>query len=137
MGKEDAGNMLTQWTTLPTVSMPRLPARPAICVYSCAIKYLSAFPEQPESNFFKFTNTAVLMGQSNPIAKLSVAKSTRIYFLEIINSTISRKTGNIPEWWIPIPFSNRLTSDMYSGSAAYSCQFGRRRITDMHSCLIL
>ena len=107
---------LLRWMTWPTVSNPRLPERPAIWVYSCEYNNRWVVP----SNLVRPMKTDVRIGQSNPMAKLSVANKNLIYFLEIINSTISRKIGIIPEWWIPIPFSKRLTKLLYSGSSKYS-----------------
>ena len=83
---------LFKWITCPTVSNPKRPARPAICVYSCAYNIRFSLP----SNFFTSVKIVVFTGMLIPIAKVSVQKRILMYPLEKSNSTISLKTGIVP-----------------------------------------
>ena len=105
-----------QWKTCPTRSFPRRPARPAICVYSCGYRRRIVEP----LNLLKPTKMTVLVGIFKPTANVSVASKSLINPFSNSNSTISRKTGKIPAWWIAIPFSKSLIIVWYSGKSIYS-----------------
>ena len=109
-------NRLLQWMTWPTVSMPLRPARPAICVYSCG--YSIRIPDP--LNFVNPVKITVFVGILMPTANVSVANSSLINPFSNMSSTISRRTGIMPAWWIAIPFSSREIISRYSGKLIYS-----------------
>ena len=80
--------------TVPEVSLPLRPALPAICVYSPGVNDRNAIP----SCFRVAAKTTVLAGILTPMAKVSVAKRTRMREREKRISTASFKIGSKPEW---------------------------------------
>mmetsp|Transcript_17924 Transcript_17924/g.29985 ORF Transcript_17924/g.29985 Transcript_17924/m.29985 type:complete len:201 (-) Transcript_17924:251-853(-) len=85
--------------TVPTVSFPRRPARPAICVYSPGSKSRNPFP-----SFLRYPlNTTARAGMFTPIANVSVARRTLTNDLENKISTASFNTGSNPPWWTANP----------------------------------
>lgn len=85
---------LHKMRTVPVLSSPLLPARPAIWMYSAGFNVLVSQP----SNFLMESNTTVRAGMLTPMAKVSVAKrsykNTDSLFQEKF-FTIQKKTMQI------------------------------------------
>ena len=85
--------------TVPTVSFPRRPALPAICVYSPGNKKRNSCP----SCFRKDSKHTHRAGAFTPIANVSVENKTFTLPRQKSISTISFTIGSKPAWCTPKP----------------------------------
>mmetsp|Transcript_109457 Transcript_109457/g.309356 ORF Transcript_109457/g.309356 Transcript_109457/m.309356 type:complete len:241 (+) Transcript_109457:1576-2298(+) len=98
----------------PRSSLPRLPARPLIWMYSPDWSMRYSMP----SHLRVFVKTTVFAGMLMPMAKVSVEKRTfsRDSWKRI--STTSFSIGSRPPWWMPRPRRSR-------GSMLWTCGSSR------------
>ena len=92
-------------TALPSISIPRRPARPVSWVYSPGVIETCASP----FHFVSFSKTTVRAGILIPSAKVSVAKTALTRPRLKRSSTAPLKLGNIPAWWAAIPRSSAVS----------------------------
>mmetsp|Transcript_33785 Transcript_33785/g.79072 ORF Transcript_33785/g.79072 Transcript_33785/m.79072 type:complete len:302 (-) Transcript_33785:446-1351(-) len=86
------------YTTYPSTSIPRRPARPAICQNSSARR--GRCPgRSPSLGLSSWEKTTVRAGMLTPTARVSVAKTSFTSFCWKHISTNSRRIGSMPEWW--------------------------------------
>ena len=93
---------LCKQTTWPTVSYPRRPARPAICMNSFEVKLRG--PESPRLE--SADNTLDRAGMFTPAASVSVANTTFSKPRWNSASTKPFQPGSKPAWWLAMPSNN-------------------------------
>mmetsp|Transcript_6210 Transcript_6210/g.21836 ORF Transcript_6210/g.21836 Transcript_6210/m.21836 type:complete len:282 (-) Transcript_6210:707-1552(-) len=114
--------------TVPTLSSPRRPARPAICVYSPGRRSLKSRPSCLRVEW----NTHALAGAFTPIANVSVQKSTLTSPRQKSISTISLTIGSRPAWCTPMPRLRRSRRRITCGSVrSRGCSLPRARSQNM------
>ncbi len=106
-------------TTWPNASIPRRPARPAICWNSFGISTRRRRP----SHLLIRPITTVRAGMLTPSARVSVAKTTCINPRPKSTSTSCLRIGSNPAWWKPIP---RRASRVMSLTCSSSRSSGRK-----------
>ena len=100
-------------TTLPCVSKPRRPARPAICLKSRTERRPTFVP----SNFASFVKSTVRIGMFTPTPSVSVPQTTWRSPFCASCSTRRRYFGRSPAWWTPIPNDRNLRNSLPYGVA--------------------
>mmetsp|Transcript_60544 Transcript_60544/g.118706 ORF Transcript_60544/g.118706 Transcript_60544/m.118706 type:complete len:347 (-) Transcript_60544:395-1435(-) len=98
------------YTIKPLTSIPRLPARPAICQNSSGLSQRWPRPP-PSSGLSSCVNTTVRAGMFTPTARVSVANTIFTRRAWKHSSTYSLRMGSMPAWWYAMPrFSRSLMS---------------------------
>mmetsp|Transcript_16645 Transcript_16645/g.42686 ORF Transcript_16645/g.42686 Transcript_16645/m.42686 type:complete len:323 (-) Transcript_16645:661-1629(-) len=108
--------------TVPVVSRPRRPARPAICVYSPGSSERKLLPSCLRVEW----KTTVRVGALTPMAKVSVANRTLMRPRQKSISTTSFMMGSSPAWCTPMPRFSISRTRSTCGSAL-SVPFSRDR----------
>ena len=98
-------------TQAPSKSIPRRPARPAICNMLCVSS--NSIPRSPR--FAMLQMTVVRAGMLMPAARVSVAKTTFINSTRNKLSTNALCAGRMPAWCDPMP--HRSCSTVASSNA--------------------
>ena len=109
--------------TCPVGSLPRRPALPAICVYSCGRR--SRHPSL--DRFVSEVNMTAFAGMLTPTANVSVAISNLTCPKPNMSSTASLRIGTIPEWCMAMPRRMSDLSMSYSGLSICSLLLLRER----------
>mmetsp|Transcript_12175 Transcript_12175/g.37490 ORF Transcript_12175/g.37490 Transcript_12175/m.37490 type:complete len:319 (-) Transcript_12175:339-1295(-) len=118
--RRPATDRVGAYTTYPTESSPRRPARPAICQNSSTRSQRCPCLEPVSSGLSSCVNVADRAGMFTPTASVSVAKTKRTNFCWKQSSTNSRRMGNMPEWWYATPRSKRRLMSRYASSSPSS-----------------
>ena len=92
-------------TALPSISIPRRPARPVSCVYSPGVIGTWDSPLY----LINFSKTTVRAGILIPSARVSVAKTALIRPFWKSSSTADLKLGKSPAWCAAIPRSSAVS----------------------------
>ena len=101
---------------MPSISIPRRPARPVNCVYSPGVIGTWASP----FHLVNFSKTTVRAGMLMPSAKVSVANTAFTNPRWNKSSTAFLKLGNNPAWWAAIPRSSAVIHSRYPSTSKSS-----------------
>ena len=98
-------SLFQSMTALPSISIPRRPARPVSWVYSPGVTDTCDSP----FHLVSFSKTTVRAGMFMPRARVSVANTALINPRWNNSSTHSLNAGRSPAWCEAIPLSNEST----------------------------